>query len=94
MKAIGIEREMLLEGLDEAILQRDENVTASLVLSVVATIMLVLFMFVPKVYLSNNIYKTSIEVSNLKQEYLSLKDENNILKNKIATLKYKNGLTH
>ena len=56
--------------------------------------MLALFLFVPKIYLSNNIYKTSVSIDKLKKEFLSLKNENDILKNKIAKIKYKNGVTH
>jgi cell division protein FtsL len=88
------EKELLLSEVSEVLISKDENVTLSFVISIVSVIMIVLFLFVPKIYISNNIYQTSIEIEKLKKDYLSLKDENNILKNKIATLKYKNGVTH
>jgi len=88
------EKEILLSEVNEVLIQKDENVTMSFVIAVVSGIMLILFLFVPKVYLSNNIYKTSVKIESLKLNYLSLKDENKILKSKIARLKYKNGVTH
>jgi len=88
------ERELLLSEVSEVLIQRDENVTISFVITIVTGIMLILFLFVPKIYLSNNIYKESIQIEKLQKDYLSLKDENKILNNKIAILKYKNGVTH
>ncbi len=88
------EKDILLEKVDEVLLQRDENINLSLVVSVASTIMMVLFLFVPKIYLSNNIYKTSVDINTLKSKYLSLKNENNILKRKISLLKFHNGVTH
>jgi len=88
------EKEILLKEVDELLISKDYNITLSLVLSVTAAILVVLFLFIPKVYLSNNIYKTSIKIEKLKKEYLSLKNENEILKNKIVILKYKNGVSH
>ena len=89
-----VEKELLLEEVGEILIAKDENVTLSLTITIVSAIMLVLFLFVPKIYLSNNIYKNSVHIEQLKKEYLSLKNENSILKDKIAILKYKNGVTH
>jgi len=88
------EKEILLDEIGSVLISKDKNVTLSLAITVLSVVMLVLFLFVPKIYLSNNIYKTSVEIENLKKDYLSLKDENKILKSKIAQLKYKNGVTH
>jgi len=88
------ERELLLSEVNEVLIQRDENVTISFVITIVTGIMLILFLFLPKIYLSNNIYKNSIQIEKLYKDYLSLQDENKILKLKIAQLKYKNGVTH
>jgi hypothetical protein len=89
-----MERELLLGGVSEVLLLRDNNITISLAITITSLIMLVLFLFVPKIYLSNNIYETSIQIDSLKKEYLSLRNENYILKSKISVLKYKNGVTH
>ncbi len=88
------EKTLLLESVQEILIHKDENVTISLVLGVVAVLTIVLFLFVPKIYLANNIYTTSVDIEKLNYEYYSLKDENIILKNKIAKLRYKNGVTH
>ena len=63
-------------------------------LSVIASIFIALFLFLPKIYLANSLYSTSIQIDEMKTEYLSLKNENEILKSKIALLKFKNGVTH
>jgi len=89
-----MERELLLQGVDEFFIAKDESVTLSLVITIVGVIIFILFLFVPKIYFSNNIYSNSVQIQQLKKEYLSLMDENKILKNKIAILKYKNGVTH
>ncbi|NPA56026.1 MAG: hypothetical protein GXO40_06640 [Epsilonproteobacteria bacterium] len=88
------EKELLLDELDEVLIVGDANVTISFAIAVVSVIMLVLFLFVPKIYLSNHIYTNSLQIEALKSEYLSLKNENEILKSKIAILKYKNGVSH
>ena len=88
------EKAFLLESVQEILIHKDENVTISLVLSVVAVLTIVLFLFVPKIYLANNIYTNSVDIEKLNYEYYSLKDENIILKNKIAKLRYKNGVSH
>ena len=88
------EKNLLLDEVSEVLIHKDDNITISLVLSVVSVIMLALFLFVPKIYLSNNIYKTSVSIDKLKKEFLSLKNENEILKAKIAIIKYRNGVTH
>ena len=89
-----LEKNLLLDEVDEYLIDKDQNVTLAFVISIVGVLMFGLFLFMPKVYLSNNIYTNSIQIEQLKKEYLSLRDENNILKNKIAILKYKNGVTH
>jgi len=88
------EKELLLDSVSEVLISKDNNITFSLTITVLSVIMLVLFLFVPKIYLSNNIYKNSVEIEKLKKEYLSLKNENSILKDKISILKYRNGVTH
>jgi hypothetical protein len=78
----------------ESVIVTDENITLKLVLSIAIVVWIIFFLFIPKVWLSNNIYKESIEINNLKKEYLSLYNENEILKEKIAKIKFKNGVTH
>jgi cell division protein FtsB len=94
MQNITTEKEALLEPLENVFLEKDQNITVSLALSLGAVILFVLFLFVPKIYLSNNIYKESIKINELQKEYLSLYNENRILKSKIDKLKFQNGVTH
>jgi len=89
-----IEEKTTLVNSVESIIVKDENITVRLVLSIAVVTWMVLFLFIPKIYLSNNIYKESIEIYNLRQQYLSLHNENEILKSKIDKLKFKNGVTH
>jgi cell division protein FtsB len=94
MEVYSREKEVLLDSVNEVLFHKDENITISLVISVIMVVMVVLFLFVPKIYLSNNIYKISVSIENLRSSYFSLKNENEILNKKIAKIKYKNGVTH
>ena len=94
MQNITTEKGILLDSLENVFLEKDQNITISLALSVVAVVFFVFFLFVPKIYLSNNIYKQSTMISRLQEEYLSLYNENEILKSKIGKLKFKNGVNH
>jgi len=44
----------------------------------------------PKIYLQNQIYYKSREISKLKREYDALKEENRIIKSKVETIRFKN----
>ena len=94
MQNITTEKEILLDSLESLFFERDQNITLSLVLTMCAVILFVLFLFVPKIYLSNNIYRQSITIDKLQKDYLSLYNENEILTSKIDKLKFKNGVTH
>jgi len=94
MQNIAREKDILLESLDEVLFEKDGNITLSLAFSIGAVIFFVLFLFIPKIYLSNNIYTESIQINKLQKEYLSLNNENEILKSKIDKLKFQNGVTH
>ncbi len=44
----------------------------------------------PKIYLQNQIYYKSREISKLRREHDALKEENRIIKSKIETIRFKN----
>jgi len=44
----------------------------------------------PKIYLQNQIYYKSREISKLKREYDALKEENRLIKSKVETIRFKN----
>jgi cell division protein FtsL len=53
-------------------------------------IVAVLAIFIPKIYVRNNIYFTSKDIDELYTEYLLLKEENNVLKAKLESLRFHN----
>ena len=72
MDITSYEREALLDDI-EGIFEKDDNITIGLLLSITAVVMLVLFLFMPKIYLSNNIYQTSITIEKLKKNLSIIK---------------------
>ena len=49
-----------------------------------------LVLFVPKIYLANNIYYTSKDINKLYANYVSLKEENRFLQQQLEDMKFKN----
>lgn len=88
-----VEKETLVKEVDK-VLVKDDSINLSLIVVVAISIMIVMFLFIPKIYLSNSIYKESLKINHLKVQYYSLLNENKILKEKIEKLKFKNGVTH
>ena len=70
----------------------DLNAKSSIVIVLlILTIMLTLF--IPKIYLRNNIYYISKDINNLYSHYISLKEENIFLKQQLEDIKFKNQIT-
>ncbi len=84
------EKDILLEEIEEAI--EEKNLSFTLIKNVVYVIIFSLFLLVPKIYISNNIYFYSVKINKLLNEYYSLQAENSILESKIEKLKFKNRL--
>ncbi|MEA1916108.1 MAG: hypothetical protein U9N42_01110 [Campylobacterota bacterium] len=57
---------------------------------VILTTTLVLIVLFPKIYLQSQIYYKSKQITILKREYDSLKEENKIIKAKVEAIKFKN----
>lgn len=51
---------------------------------------IILFLYFPKIYLSNNIYYTSKDINKLYASYISLKEENRFLSQQLEDMKFKN----
>jgi cell division protein FtsL len=51
---------------------------------------LVLLVFMPKIYLRNNIYYISKDINKLHSHNISLKEENKFLRQQLEKMKYKN----
>ena len=83
------EKSQLLEEVEEVFIptkQLDLRFLASILL-----IMALVFSFLfPKIYLQNQIYYKSRDISVLKREYDALKEENRIIKTKVEGMKFKN----
>lgn len=56
-----------------------------IVIFVVATVL-----YIPKIYLRNNIYYTSRDINKLNAHYISLKEENRFLRQQLEDMKFKN----
>ncbi len=54
------------------------------------TMLLVLALFMPKIFLRNNIYYVSKDINKLHAHYVSLKEENKFLEQQLEKMKYKN----
>lgn len=52
-----------------------------------------MFLSLPKIYLSNNIYYVSKEINQLHSHYMSLKEENKFLIQQLEDAKFKNQIT-
>jgi len=59
-------------------------------ISVLILLTLFLAAVFPKIYLQNQIYYKSREISKLKREYDALKEENRIIKAKVENIRFKN----
>ena len=65
--------------------------TPNKALIIVLSIMLiVLVLFMPKIYLRNNIYYVSKDINKLNTQYISLKEENKFLKQQHEDALFKN----
>ena len=82
------EKQELLKEYDE-IEFSERNLSFSTLLIAYLLIALGLLVFLPKVYIKNEIYYTSRDINKLYREYSTQKEENKALKKKIEYLKYK-----
>jgi cell division protein FtsL len=56
-------------------------------------LILMLVLFIPKIYFRNNIYYISKDINRLYSHYISLKEENIFLKQQLEDAKFKNQIT-
>ncbi|HFU75792.1 MAG TPA: hypothetical protein ENK66_06035 [Arcobacter sp.] len=56
-------------------------------------LVLALTLFIPKIYLRNNIYYISKDINKLYTHYISLKEENKFLIQQLEDAKFKNQIT-
>ncbi len=67
-----------------------ENLSFNLLIGVFLALFTVLIIILPKIYLKNEIYYKSRDISKFYNEYSILKEENRVLKQKLEYLKFKN----
>lgn len=62
-------------------------------LFVFLALLITLVLFMPKIYLQNNIYYVSKDINKLNSQYISLKEENKFLKQQHEDALFKNQIT-
>ena len=82
-------KDELLSQVDE-VLSPKKKLDFTYLLYYLLGMMLVLGILFPKVYLTQQIYFKSREVSRLKTEYDTLKEENKVIKASVEVIRYKN----
>jgi cell division protein FtsL len=79
------ERSELLNKSEE----RGEGIGVAELFIVFFFLLIALAIFIPKIYLANEIYYTSRKINKLLEEYEILKEENRILRQRIEEQKFK-----
>ncbi|MEA3523464.1 MAG: hypothetical protein U9R50_10885 [Campylobacterota bacterium] len=79
----------ILEEVEE-IIAPTQKMGITYFIGIVILVIFFLSAVFPKIYLQNQIYYKSREISKLKREYDALKEENRIIKSKVETIRFKN----
>jgi len=83
------DKNQLLDKIDEEI-NAEKNLDFRLLVMVYLSIIVGLLIILPKIYIKNEIYYTSRQISKISSEYSVLKEENRFLKQKVEFIKFKN----
>lgn len=73
--------------------QKSKGITFGLLSIAIISMSIVLILALTKVYISNQIYQESREISIIEAEVTALKEESNILRMNVERLRYKNKIT-
>lgn len=81
-----------IELLDEIdlVLNPKKGVDTNQLLSVLLSILFVLVLLFPKIYIQQQIYFISRDISKLKGEYDTLKEENRLISASVESIRFKN----
>ncbi|OHE06724.1 MAG: hypothetical protein A2513_02730 [Sulfurimonas sp. RIFOXYD12_FULL_33_39] len=81
-----------LELLDEIdlVLNPQKGVDTNHLVSVLLTILFILVVLFPKIYIQQQIYFISRDISKLKGEYDTLKEENRLIGSSVESIRFKN----
>ncbi len=83
------DKNQLLDKIDEEI-NTGKDLDFKLLVMVYLSIIIGLLIILPKIYIKNEIYYTSRQISKISSEYSVLKEENRFLKQKVEYTKFKN----
>ncbi len=83
------DKNQLLDKIDEEI-NTGKDLDFKLLVMVYLSIIIGLLIILPKIYIKNEIYYTSRQISKISSEYSVLKEENRFLKQKVEYIKFKN----
>ncbi|NOX15168.1 MAG: hypothetical protein GXP61_03930 [Epsilonproteobacteria bacterium] len=70
--------------------KKEKNLDFKLLVIVYLSILVGLLVILPKIYIKNQIYYTSRNISKISSEYSVLLEENRFLKQKVEYIKFKN----
>ena len=84
------EKSVLLEEVTPHI--QTHSISISIIKNLILAIAFAFALFLPKIYISSQIYLSSVKINKKLNEYYSLKAENSILLSKIEKIKFKNRL--
>jgi len=84
------EKNLLLEKVAPHL--QTETISISIIKNLIIVIAFSFALFLPKIYISSQVYLTSVQINKKLNEYYSLKAENSILLSKIEKIKFKNRL--
>lgn len=81
-----------IELLDEIdlVLNPKKGVDANQLISILLSILFVLVLLFPKIYIQQQIYFISRDISKLKGEYDTLKEENRLISASVESIRFKN----
>lgn len=83
------DKDELLDQVDE-VLSPKKKLDLTYLFFFISGVILVLGILFPKIYLTQQIYFKSREISKLKSEYDTLKEENKVIGASVEAIKYKN----
>lgn len=83
------ERSELLHHLDEE-QKKEKNLDFKTLLLVYLALFVAFLIILPKVYIKNEIYYISRDISKLYSQYSILEEENRYLKQKVESIRFKN----
>lgn len=86
---MNVDKDELLNQVDE-VLSPKKKLDLTYLFFFISGAMLVLGILFPKIYLTQQIYFKSREISKLKSEYDTLREENRVIGASVEAIKYKN----